>query len=208
MAVPHYILTAAEDPEEEPKEGMNHEEEKEVKAKKANDEEDKEKPVEAIVAALIAASGHDGRTIPVVRAKLAEMEDEEEDEAKKAAIQIARKVFYKGSGSKKATEEKKDDESVDAKVAMLEAKIKEPRMAKILQASVSAGVNQDYLNSLTAKMKSMSLSEFESYEKEMSPFISQAVTASTVEASIPFQGVLTASAGESLDAILGTEAKA
>ncbi len=212
---PTYVLTAMDKDEDKDKQiarlqAMN--DEKEQVAKKANDDKEKleaqyEEDVKTAVKAIIASEGHDGRQIPVVRAKLQAMHDEEHDEAKKAAIKAALEVFDEGNGDQvnnKTQVGNQDEPKQKVEVAKLiasaikpfEDKLGKPIIAQILKANVSAGASQEQIETLQKSLTAKSYSDLEKYYNEnqvliasnlQKEFSEQSLTAS-FENNMPFNG--------------------
>ncbi len=212
---PTYVLTAMDKDEDKDKQiarlqAMN--DEKEQVAKKANEDKEKleaqhEEEVKTAVKAIIAAEEHDGRQIPVVRAKLQAMHDEEHDEAKKAVIKAALEVFDEGNGDQvnnKTQVGNQDEPKQKVEVAKLiasaikpfEDKLGKPIIEQILKANVSAGASQEQIETLQKSLTAKSYSDLEKYYNEnqvliasnlQKEFSEQSLTAS-FENNMPFNG--------------------
>jgi len=212
---PTYVLTAMDEGEDKDKQiarlkAMN--DEKEQVAKKANDDKEKleaqhEEEVKTAVKAIIAAEEHDGRQIPVIRAKLKAMHDEEHDEAKKAAIKAALEVFDEGNGDQVNNKtqvgnqgEPKQKVEVAALIAAaikpFEDKAAKPIIAQILKANAAAGASQEQIETLQKALTAKKFPDLEQYYNENQILIAsnlqkgsseQSLTAS-YENTFPFNG--------------------
>ncbi len=212
---PTYVLTAMGPDEDKDKQiarlqAMN--DEKEQVAKKANDDKEKleanhEEELKTAVKAIIAAEEHDGRTIPVVVAKLKAMHEEEKDEAKKAAIKAALDVYEEGNGEQvnnKTQVGNLDEPKQKVEVAALiakaikpfEDKLGKPIIAQILKANAAAGASQEQIETLQKALTAKSYPELEKYYNEnqvliasnlQKEFSEQKLTAN-FENSFPFNG--------------------
>lgn len=182
---PTYVLTAMDDDADKDKQiarlqAMN--DEKEQVAKKANEDKEKleamhEEDVKTAIKAVIAAEEHDGRTIPVVVAKLKAQYDEEKDEAKKAIIKAALDVYEEGNGEQvnnKTQVGNQDEPKQKVEIAKLvakaikpyEDKLKQPIVSQILKANAAAGASQEQIESLQKSLTAKTYPEIEKYYKE------------------------------------------
>lgn len=215
---PKYVLTALDETDDKDKQiaqlkAMN--DEKEKVAKKAMDDKEHMEAMDEthkeVAKAIKAAYEHDGREIPVVKAKLQAMHDDEKDEVKKAIYKAALDVFDEGNGEQVNNKTQVGETLTEPQTKVVEAavakatkplqdQLSKPIIAQILKANQIGGATTDQLKELTKSLTGKTYEEIVSYEKENHVLIAsmlqkgqienglQSLTAS-VEESMPFNGV-------------------
>lgn len=182
---PTYVLTAMDNDEDKDTQIANLKamiDEREKVAKKAMDEKEHMKAMhedetKTAIKAIIAVYEHDGREIPVVKAKLQAMYDDEHDEAKKAIYKAALDVFDEGNGEQVNNKTQVGDTQIEPSTKVVEAAVAKaikpfqddkvkPIIAKILKANQIGGATTKQLKELATSLTAKSYNEIVTYEKE------------------------------------------
>jgi len=214
---PKYVLTAMDEHEDKDKQIAKLNamvEEREKVAKKAMEDKEHMEAMDEthkeVAKAIKAAYEHDGREIPVVKAKLQAMHDEEKDEVKKAIYKAALDVFDEGNGTQVKNQTQVGDTLNEPETKVVEAavakairpfQLKEmkPVIAKILKANKIGGATTEQLTSLQKSLVAKTYDELATYEKENSILIASLLQRETstfeesalvakLEDSLPFNG--------------------
>ena len=128
---------------------------------------------------------------------------EEDDETKKAMDEMEKEKekSAKKSSKKGQEEEKKKDEKQEARIATLEAQIRDPLIAKMLKARESAGMNEESIKEYEKSLKAKSLEEVQTIYNFDLPIIEQLTASESEDTPEPKHFAFSARASGQMESI-------